>query len=237
MHIVRILSGVTGKYRIYFRLKNYGDNRAIILLLVFPGLIQSACAQKKPESRQERSVGGGCEGCEAVHEYGTRMLTWTDTLPDFHKPGPKMEIRGTIYKKDGKTPAKDVILYIYHTDQTGEYPTTGSETGWGKRHGYIRGWIKTGADGKYKFYTLRPGAYPGRQSPEHIHPVVKEPGIKEYRIDEYLFDDDPILSAQDRNSQRGWGGKGVVKTTKDKSGMEVAQRDIILGLNVPGYEE
>jgi protocatechuate 3,4-dioxygenase, beta subunit len=211
-------------------------NKVIILSLIFSGLIQFACSQKKPGTQKERVVGGGCEGCEAVHEYGSRMLTWMDTLPDFHEPGPKLEISGIIFKKDGKTPAKDIILYIYHTDQTGEYSTKGNETGWGKRHGYIRGWIKTGADGRYKFYTLRPAAYPGRQNPEHIHPVIKEPGIKEYWIDEYLFDDDPILSAHERNSQRGRGGKGILTTKKDHSGMQIAQRDIILGLNVPDYE-
>lgn len=210
-------------------------NKAVVLLLILPGLIQSACAQKKPGTEKEKLVGDGCEGCEAVHEYGSRLLTWVDTLPDFHDPGPKLEISGTIFKSDGKTPARDVILYIYHTDQTGEYPTKGNETGWAKRHGYIRGWIKTNADGRYKFYTLRPGAYPGRQNPEHIHPVIKEPGIKEYWIDEYLFDDDPILTARERNRQPGRGGKGILKTKKDAAGMQVAQRDIILGLNVPGY--
>jgi protocatechuate 3,4-dioxygenase beta subunit len=214
-------------------------NHGVILTLLLAGMLQMACAQKeskKPENRNDRVVGGGCEGCEAVHEYGDKKLTWIDTLPDFQEPGPKLEVSGTIFKKDGKTPAGDVILYIYHTDQTGEYPQKGNESGWGKRHGYIRGWIKTNTDGKYKFYTLRPGAYPGRKNPEHIHPVIKEPGIKEYWIDEYLFDGDPILTDHEKNSQQGRGGKGILETKKDKNGMQIAQRDIILGLNVPGYE-
>jgi protocatechuate 3,4-dioxygenase beta subunit len=103
-------------------------------------------------------------------------------------------------------------------------------------HGYIRGWIRTNADGKYKFYSLRPKAYPGEQNPEHIHPIIKEPGIREYWIDEYLFDADPILTEQDRNTQRGRGGYGLLKLTKGKNGMLIAKRDIVLGLNVPGYE-
>src|SRR5687767_5573459 len=103
-------------------------NKSIFIsVLFFAGLIQ-ACAQKS-----EKNVGGGCEGCEAVHEYGSKKLMTDDTLPDFHEPGPKLEVSGTIYHKDGKTPAKDVILYIYHTDQKGEYSTKGNETGWGKR--------------------------------------------------------------------------------------------------------
>jgi protocatechuate 3,4-dioxygenase beta subunit len=184
---------------------------------------------------QEKQVGGGCEGCEGALEYGTKKLTSVDTLPDFHDKGPKMLVTGTIFKRDGKTPAKDVILYIYHTDQAGEYPTKGNETGWAKRHGYIRGWIKTGADGKYSFYTLRPAAYPGRQNPEHIHPTIKEPGYSAYWIDEYLFEDDPILTTKEKNSQQERGGKGILKVTKNNKGMQVAKRDIVLGMNVPNY--
>jgi protocatechuate 3,4-dioxygenase beta subunit len=209
-------------------------NSVIVSSLFLIGVLQMTCSQSQPE--KSRIVGGECEGCEAALEYGNKKLTSVDTLPDFHEAGPKLEVTGTIYKSDGKTPAKDVILYIYHTDQKGEYPTRGDETGWGKRHGYIRGWIKTGTDGKYKFYTLRPAAYPGRQNPEHIHPTIKEPGIEPYWIDEYLFDDDPILTQRERNRQQGRGGKGIIKTTRNSNGIELAKRDIILGLNVPGYE-
>jgi protocatechuate 3,4-dioxygenase, beta subunit len=195
----------------------------------------TACGQPK-KGATEKKVGSGCEGCEAVYEFGSRTLNAIDTLPDFNEAGPRLEVSGTIYHQDGKTPAKDVILYIYHTDQKGEYSTTGNETGMGKKHGYIRGWIRTGADGKYKFYTLLPAAYPGRKNPAHIHPVIKEPGYSEYWIDEYLFDDDPILTQEERNRQQKRGGAGIVKTKRSTSGMLIAKRNIILGLNVPGYE-
>jgi protocatechuate 3,4-dioxygenase, beta subunit len=213
-------------------------NKSLILPLMLL-CVHLACSQKGDNTsnkKTEKIVGDGCEGCEAVYEYGSKKLTSVDTLPDFHEAGPKLMVTGTIFKKDGKTPAKDVILYVYHTDQKGVYPTKGNEKGWDKRHGYIRGWIKTGADGQYKFYTLRPGAYPGRQNPEHIHPTIKEPGYKEYWIDEYLFEDDPILTKRERDSQPGRGGRGIVLPTKDKNGMQIVRRDIILGLNVPGYD-
>ncbi len=61
---------------------------------------------------------------------------------------------------DGKTPAAGIVMYVYHTDQKGIYPKKGGETGWAGRHGYIRGWIKTNAQGQYKFYTLVPASYP-----------------------------------------------------------------------------
>jgi protocatechuate 3,4-dioxygenase, beta subunit len=180
-------------------------------------------------------VGGNCEGCEAVLEFGSKKLTSVDTLPDFKEPGPKLEISGTIYRADGKTPAKDVILYIYHTDQKGVYPQKGNETGWAKRHGYLRGWIKTNADGQYKFYTQRPVSYPGTRAPQHIHPIIKESTMNEYYIDEYLFTDDPFLDEKERTNQEKRGGSGIIALTKKQDGTWVGKRDIVLGLNIPDY--
>jgi protocatechuate 3,4-dioxygenase, beta subunit len=215
----------------YFNLKS--THMKTLCLII--ALLLSTSAIVKCQSTKDKKVGGGCEGCEAVYEYGERKLNAVDTLPGFNEKGPKLKVTGTIYKKDGKTPAKDVILYVYHTDQSGIYPTRGNEKGWDRRHGYIRGWVKTGADGKYTFYTLVPGAYPGRQNPQHIHPVIKEPGYSEYWIDEFLFDD-PILTQSMRNEQQKRGGGGIVKTRKGSDGILNATRDIVLGQNVPGYD-
>jgi protocatechuate 3,4-dioxygenase beta subunit len=181
-------------------------------------------------------VGGSCEGCEAIYESPVPLdkLPWIDTLPGFHESGPKMEISGTVYHPDGKTPAKDVVIYIYHTDQTGRYSTKGDEKGWGKRHGYIRGWMRTNSEGKYKFYTLRPAPYPIFPDAAHIHPVIKEPGKNEYYIDAYLFDDDPLLTDKMRKRLEQRGGDGILKL-KEKNGIWYAERNIYLGKNIPGY--
>jgi len=138
-----------------------------LLAIIF---ILFSCSNAQNQNKiKPRLVGGPCEGCEAIFEYGERILSAVDTLPDFMEDGIKIKITGTIFQNDGKTPAEGVILYIYHTNQKGIYPTKGGETGWAKRHGYIRGWIKTGKDGRYTFYTLKPGIYPSRAAPAHIH--------------------------------------------------------------------
>ncbi|MEO5601376.1 MAG: hypothetical protein ABIR06_10660 [Cyclobacteriaceae bacterium] len=92
--------------------------------------------------------------------------------------------------------------------------------------------VTSGADhrgslwvGVYKMYIFHP---------EHIHPIIKQPGIREYWIDEFLFDDDPALSARERNHQQGRGGLGIVSLRKG-SGMLIGKRDIILGRNIPDY--
>jgi protocatechuate 3,4-dioxygenase, beta subunit len=191
----------------------------------------SACSQ----TADTKKIGGACEGCEAIHEspVAFEKLTSTVTLPDFNDAGPKIEISGIVYQRDGMTPAKDVVIYVYHTDQSGVYPTKGNETGWGKRHGFIRGWVKTDKNGFYQIYTLKPAAYPNRKDPAHIHITIKEPGKNEYYIDEFLFADDPLLPKQRQANPRG--GDGVVKLVDTEKNIAHATRHIFLGLNVPDY--
>ncbi len=181
-------------------------------------------------------VGGGCDGCEAIYESPVplKKLQFIDTLPDYFEAGPKLMISGIIYKMDGKTPAANTVLYIYHTDQTGHYSKKGNEKGWGKRHGYIRGWVKTNEKGEYKFYTLRPVAYPGNNIPAHIHAIIKEEDKNEYWIDDFLFDNDPLLTTAERKKQENRAGNGIL-TIENINGMQVAERNIVLGLNIPNY--
>ncbi len=184
-------------------------------------------------------VGGACEGCEAIHESPVlfKDLKMFVRLPDFTETSAnRIGINGTVLTKDGK-PAKDVVIYLYHTNPTGVYPKKGDEAGWGKRHGYLRAWMKTDAKGEYKFVTLRPGAYPGRAEPAHIHMTIKEPDKNEYYIDEILFDDDPLLTTGRREKLENRGGSGIVKLINVGSGMFKGQRDIYLGSNIPNYPE
>lgn len=206
--------------------------RALIFILTFSLAITACQSQtKKPTT----IVGGPCEGCEAIFEYGNKELRAIDTLPEFETTEPKLKITGKVFQKDGKTPAENVILYIYHTNREGIYKTKGDEKAWAKRHGYIRGWIKTGTDGNYTFFTFRPASYPQGAEPEHIHLTVKEPDKNEYYIDEIVFDDDPLLTRDKREKLINRAGSGIVQP-KLENGILTVHRDIILGLNIPNYE-
>ena len=210
---------------------------SLVLGILLTGQVGCAQLNSKPHNKSPNSsvhVGGGCEGCEAIYESPVpfNKLSSVDTLPDFNEAGPKIEISGIVYQRDGKTPAKDVVIYVYHTDQTGHYTPAPNAKGWGKRNGYIRGWMKTDKNGYYQFYTLRPAPYPGRQIPAHIHIVVKEPDKNEYWLDEYLFADDPLL--QNAKEQKPRGGSGIVELIPEK-GQFHGTRHIFLGLNVPDY--
>jgi protocatechuate 3,4-dioxygenase, beta subunit len=198
------------------------------ILIIFLAVIFCSC------SKPQQLVGGPCEGCEAVFEYGDKALAPFDSLPGFNEKGTQIKISGTIYKNDEKTPAEDVVLYIYHTNQEGIYKTEGDESGWGKRHGFMRGWVKTGKDGRYTFYTIKPGSYPRSRESAHIHAIILEPDGRYYWIDDFLFDDDPFLTTGNINKENPRGGSGIVKL-EEENNINTAVRDIILGKNVRGY--
>ena len=195
---------------------------------------QTQPAQPGQPQRGAQRVGGGCDGCEAIYEGLPQQLDWQTTLVPA-APGEPMEVSGVIYQPDGKTPAPGVILYLYHTDAKGLYSPAPGATGSARRHGHLRGWIKTNAKGEYKFNTIKPASYPNSNIPAHIHPLVKEPDKNEYWIDEYVFDDDPLLTQQERSRRQHRGGSGVVRLTRSGGGVWLAHRDITLGLNVPDY--
>ena len=214
-------------------------------LPVFLFWVSTGCTQtgstpvSKQQSSGNRHIGGACEGCEAIYESpvpfdSLKEMVW---LPDWNEKGTRLAVNGTVYKADGKTPAAGVIIYIYHTDQAGHYSTKGDEKGWGKRHGYIRGWMKTDQNGFYKFFTLRPASYPGRTAPAHIHIIIKEPGKNEYWIDEYVFEDDPLLTEKHKKDAENRGGSGILKISPRYKGREMlkSERNIYLGKNIPGY--
>jgi protocatechuate 3,4-dioxygenase beta subunit len=164
-----------------------------------------------------------------------QSLSWETKIAKPEEAGEPMIISGRIFKSDGKTPAPNTILYVYHTDATGEYSKAPNQKD-GKRHGRLRGWVKTDLQGQYKFTTIRPASYPNRQAPQHIHPIIQEADGFIYWIDEFLFTDDPLLSAEERKRQEKRGGSGIIQLTKNDQGVWTGKRDIILGMNIPNYE-
>jgi len=200
-----------------------------VLALLALGLLNFSCAQ----SKKDKEVGGGCDRCDEMYEGMPHRLSWQATIAAPDEPGERMIIRGTIFKKDGKTPAPNVILYVYHTDNKGLYSRSPNQNQ-GSRHGHLRGWMKTDGQGRYEFKTIRPVSYPNRKAPQHIHPLIKEEGLTRYWIDEYLFEDDPLLTHEEKGKQEKRGGTGVIKLAKE-NGVWIGKRDIVLGMNIPDY--
>ncbi|WP_191860647.1 dioxygenase family protein [Hanstruepera ponticola] len=168
-------------------------------------------------------------------------LSNSDTSPAFEGNEQKILLTGTVYQIDGKTPAANVIIYYYQTNSKGVYETKDSEernmpkNKLGHTHGYIRGWLKTDEKGNYAIKTIKPGTYPSRGEPAHIHITVKERNMKEpYYIDDFVFDNDPLLTTQRRKNMENRGGSGVIRFVQ-KEDIWIGERNIILGLNIPDY--
>ena len=182
-------------------------------------------------------MGGGCDGCEFMFVGMPSDIPSTTTSPGWTERGQKLRVTGLVYGRDGTTPTANVVVYFWQTDSSGYYsPSEGLDAN-ARRHGHIRGWVKTGADGKYAIQTIRPAPYPHRDNPAHIHVSIKEPGIaNEYYIDELVFDDDELLTAQRRKQLENRGGSGILRpfTSGD---VQVAEHNIVLGLNIPNYPQ
>lgn len=183
-----------------------------------------------------RLVGGPCEGCEAVLEYGDRQPGSIDTLPGFQENEKALKISGTIYEQDGTTPAEGVILYLYQTNQEGLYQAAEGATGWARRHGSIRGWVKTDKNGQYTFYALKSGVYPNGSEPAHIHPTILEPNGKYYWLDSYFFAGDSLLAEEEINNEHPRGGSSGILTLMKNNGLWTGTRNFVLGKNIQPYD-
>jgi protocatechuate 3,4-dioxygenase, beta subunit len=206
-----------------------------IVLTCCTGQVKNTDELEQTIESKKKLIGGGCDGCELMHIGMPTNINSADTSAGWNEKGQKLLVTGTVYKPDGKTPAPNVIIYYWQTDTDGYYSPRKEMDEKAKRHGHIRGWVKTDQNGKYFIYTIRPCPYPKEDIPSHIHTSIKEPTIdNEYYIDEFVFDDDPLLTREKRNSLENRGGSGVLRILISGD-LQIAEHNIILGLNIPNY--
>ncbi len=212
--------------------------RTTIQFFLFLTILSAGCQAQtdKQQVNKPLLIGGGCDGCELMYVGKPDKLSATDNSPAWTEGGQQLVLTGTVYHLDGRTPAKDIVIYYWHTNQHGVYPFRKDMDMRLKAHGYIRGWVKTDSNGHYRIQTIRPGSYPAESSPAHIHLAIKEPDLpNEYYTDEINFDDDPLLLPHiKKHPPENRGGSGIVRVLIQK-GLQIAEHDIVLGLNIPNY--
>ena len=159
----------------------------------------------------------------AVADKSEEPTSWSIKIVPENEPGEPLIVTGTIYSPDGKQPLEGIMLYVYQTDATGVYTTTGGEN----RGTRIRGVMRTNAQGRYEFRTIKPGSYPNSRNPAHIHAYLSGPGYPEYWIEEYHFAGDSFISDQDRRQASGQGTfSPILHPTRGADGILRAVRDI-----------
>jgi protocatechuate 3,4-dioxygenase beta subunit len=86
---------------------------------------------------------------------------------DLREPGMRgqpLELSGVVLTR-GCRPVARALVDIWQADDAGDYDNNGFR---------LRGHQYTDADGRYRFRTVMPGAYPGRT--RHFHIKVQPPG-------------------------------------------------------------
>lgn len=178
---------------------------------------------------------GGCLFWETPADLSHRLIIFPERTAV-----ERVHLRGIVFESDGRTPARDVIMYAYHTDETGTYSKRGDEPrdSYAWWHGKQRGWLRTNARGEYEIETIRPAPYPTRDEPAHIHAVVKAPSQKhETNIADFVFVGDPLLTPRFwRNTADWWRGMGIyqdpnyggVTLRQTAAGMWQGERNITL---------
>jgi protocatechuate 3,4-dioxygenase, beta subunit len=192
--------------------------RWIALLLV---VANAALAQthRMPSMRTPSGGSDICAKCEVPAH-----LTSSAILTPPGEPGQPMEISGTVYRADGHTPASGITIFVWHTDATGHYSP--QDDPFAPR---LRGWMRTGSDGRYSFRSIRPAPYPNHSEPAHIHVHVWSDTMPEHFLPEYWFSGDPLIKPEDRARFANLGTfSPVVTLTRGPDGVWRGVRNIRL---------
>jgi protocatechuate 3,4-dioxygenase beta subunit len=121
------------------------------------------------------------------------------TIQHAHPPqGQRIIVTGRVLDEDGK-PVPNTVMEIWQANAAGRYihskdnwqaPLDPNFTGAGR--------VVTDADGRYRFVTIRPGAYPwGNHNnawrPAHIHLSLLGPAFATRLVTQLYFPDDPLI--------------------------------------------
>jgi protocatechuate 3,4-dioxygenase beta subunit len=144
-----------------------------------------------PASGQDLEFLGALERAQRERP---KTLSSASRIAPVTEPGTRLVIHGRAVGEDGKTPVADAIIFAYHTDRQGHYDRAAA----GPHSWRLKGWVRTEAEGRFGFTSIRPGAYPGRGIPEHVHLNIFLANGQRYWADELRFADDPLVPPGER---------------------------------------
>ena len=141
------------------------------------------------------------------------------------EPGERLEVKGVVYAADSRTPVAAASVYVYQTDARGYYKP---DDAMGNRDPRLRALLRTDAQGRYSYRTIRPGSYPGTRVPKHIHYEVTADGHGT-RIFEIVFEDDPFVTPQIREDAGRSGSIYALRVVeRGPDGVGRVTQDVVL---------
>lgn len=143
-------------------------------------------------------------------------LDSTGRIAPEEEPGTPLVIHGQVVTPDGRTPVPRVTVFAYQTDDGGIYSGPG-------KPGYpwrLRGWVVTDEAGRFELRTIRPGSYPARRVPAHVHLTVETREHGRQWAEELQFADDPLLRAEQRQRAAESDRFGGVRPVRTVDGVQ-----------------
>jgi protocatechuate 3,4-dioxygenase, beta subunit len=144
------------------------------------------------------------------------------TITAKEEPGERLIVTGQVFGPDGKTPLAGASVYVYHTDAKGLYTPETNDN----RNPRLRGYMRTDAQGRYEYSTIKPAPYPNNRIAAHIHYVVNAPGHRE-RVFEIVFEGDPNIDKRMRaDAAKEESAFSIRALTRDQQGMLRCAQDV-----------
>lgn len=147
------------------------------------------------------------------------------TITGASEPGTRLTVSGRVVREGGQ-PLAGASLYVYHTDAKGEYIPGGTGAN-GSDRPRLFAYLRSDAQGRYSFTTIRPGSYPNTNNPGHVHFEVAAPGA-ENRVYEIVFEGDPVIPQAFRDQARAPFGGVAIVTARTVDGGLVVDHDVML---------
>jgi protocatechuate 3,4-dioxygenase beta subunit len=156
-----------------------------------------------PRSRTSRrivvvafvAIAAGSLGlAQSVHEAPASAPSTGRVAPQ-DEPGQALRVTGVVVGAEG-APVKGASLYIYQTDHEGYY---GVKPASDNRNPRLKLFLRSDAEGKWAFDTVKPGSYPNSRVPPHIHFEVSAAG-RAAKIFEIVFEGDSFVTGQMRTN-------------------------------------
>ncbi|MGE3800457.1 MAG: FlgD immunoglobulin-like domain containing protein [Candidatus Kapaibacterium sp.] len=200
------------------------------------GLLGAAALTIVPRGLRSQSA---CD-TTAVDYYGLGPF-YSSGAPTRHvlaaqeEAGTRLFLNGTVYANDCLTPLPNVVLDIWHADDSGCYSRFEDCENPTQDDYKLRGIIRTGSEGTFALETVKPGHYlNGSQfRPSHIHLIVRHPEIEDL-VTQLYFEGDPYIEIDAAASRPDAAGR-IIPLEQGEAGL-YGVFDIVLNVSTSGVE-